>query len=144
MIFSDNMFLILGALVLASIFIFVLYSIIMYQGNKGSRGGELQLSTKNILEQVKILFDTGEYALVELLASKYLERVPTHQEVRKYLAKAYFRRNKFNNAIKHCQIVLKTDPNSVETRQLLGDCYIRKQIQIGINHYIWTSFYLFR
>ena len=128
MIFTNNMMLMLVALILASIFIFVLYSIIMYKGNKGGKGSELQLSTKNILEQVKVLFDTGEYALVELLATKYLDRVPTHQGVREYLAKAYFRRNKFNNCIKQCLIILKKDPNNIETRQLLGDCYIKKQM----------------
>ena len=128
MIFSNNVFLLFGALVLAAMFIFVLYAIIMYQGGKNGKGNELQLSTKNILEQVKVLFDTGEYALVELLATKYLDRVPTHQEVRQYLAKAYFKRNKFNNAIKQSLIVLKKSPNSIETRQLPGDCYIRKQM----------------
>ena len=128
MIFTNNMMLMSVALILASIFIFVLYSIVMYKGNKVGKGNELQLSTKNILEQVKVLFDTGEYALVELLAIKYLDRVPTHLGVREYLAKAYFKRNKFNNCIKHCQLILKKNQNNIETRQLLGDCYIKKQM----------------
>ena len=128
MILSNNVVLLSSALIIAAIFIFVLYAIIMYQGGKNGKGNELQLSTKNILEQVKVLFDTGEYALVELLATKYLERVPTHQEVRQYLAKAYFKRNKFNNAIKQLLIILKKEPNNTETRQLLGDCYIKKQM----------------
>ena len=128
MILSNNVVLLSSALIIAAIFIFVLYAIIMYQGGKNGKGNELQLSTKNILEQVKVLFDTGEYALVELLATKYLDRVPSHQEVRQYLAKAYFKRNKFNNATKQLLIILKKDPNNTETRQLLGDCYIRKQM----------------
>ena len=77
-----NIIIIVAACVVAVIVIFVLYAIVMFQGSKNSRGGELQLSTKNILDQVEVLFDKGEYALVELLATKYLDRVPTHKEVR--------------------------------------------------------------
>ena len=123
-----NIILISAAFLLAALAIYVLYAIIMYQGGKGGNGNELQLSTKNILEQVKVLFDKGEYALVQLLATKYLDRVPSHQEVRKYLAKAYFKDSKFNNSIKHCLEILKKEPNSLDTRQLLGDCYIKKQM----------------
>lgn len=127
MIGNMNVLLIAASFFLAVLAIYILYAIIMYQGGKGDRG-ELQLSTKNILEQVKVLFDKGEYVLVELLASKYLDRVPTHQEVREYLAKAYYKDAKYNNSIKHCLIILKKDTNNINTRQLLGDCYIKKQM----------------
>ena len=123
-----NVILIAAAFVLAMAAIYILYAIIMYQGNKGSRGSELQLSTKNILDQVEVLFDKGEYALVQLLATKYLDRVPTHMEVRQYLSKAYFKDKKYNNCIKQCLIILKRDPNNINTRKLLGDCYIKKQM----------------
>lgn len=122
-----NVIIIVAACIVAVIVIFVLYAIVMFQGTRNSRGEELQLSTKNILEQVEVLFDKGEYALVELLATKYLDRVPTHQEVRQYLAKAYFKNKKYNNAIKQCLIILKKEPNNIDTKQLLGDCYIKKQ-----------------
>ena len=105
----------------------VLYSILMYQGGKVKRNDDLLLSTKNVLEQVKILYDKKEYALVELLASKYLDRVPTHQEVRRYLAKAYYRDKKYNNSIKHCNIILNFEPYDIDIRKLLGDCYIKKE-----------------
>ncbi len=122
-----NIIIIVAACVVAVIVIFVLYAIVMFQGSKNSRGGELQLSTKNILDQVEVLFDKGEYALVELLATKYLDRVPTHKEVRQYLAHAYYKDKKYNNSIKQCLIILKKDPNNIETKKLLGDCYIKKQ-----------------
>ncbi len=108
--------------------VYVLYAILMFHGNKNSKGNELQLTTKNILEQVQVLFDKGEYALVQLLASKYLDRVPNHPEVRQYLANAYFKDKKYNNAIKHSLIILKRDPNNINTRKLLGDCFIKKQL----------------
>ena len=47
-----NVILILAALVLAVFAIYILYAIIMFQGIKNSKGNELQLSTKNILEHV--------------------------------------------------------------------------------------------
>ena len=123
-----NIILISAAFVLALGAIYILYAIMMYQGNKVGKGNELQLSTKNILDQVEVLIDKGEYALVQLLATKYLDRVPTHQEVRQYLAHAYYSDRKYNNAIKQCLIILKKDPNNINTRKLLGDSYIKKEM----------------
>ena len=125
---NTNVIIIVVASVIAVIVIFVLYAIVMFQGLKNSRGGELQLSTKNILDQVEVLYEKGEYALVELLASKYLDRVPTHKDVRQYLAMAYYKEKKYNNSIKQCLIILKKDPNNIDTKKLLGDCYLKKQI----------------
>ena len=126
MVFNSSILFMIVALIVAAVAIYVLYSIILYQG--GSKNGEeLQLSTKNILEQVKILFDTKEYALVELLATKYLDRVPGHVDVRTYLAKAYYEDGKYNLAIKHCNDVLRKKPNDLEVHELLGNCYIKKK-----------------
>ena len=123
-----NVIIIAAAFVLAMVAIYILYAIIMFQGIKNSKGNELQLSTKNILEQVEVLFEKGEYALVELLATKYLERVPTHQDVRQYLTRSYYKSKKYNNAIKQALIILKKDPNNIDTRKILGDCYIKKDL----------------
>ena len=123
-----NVILIGMAFILALIAIYILYAIIMYQGGKLGRTPELQLSTKNILDQVEVLFEKNEYALVQLLATKYLDRVPSHQEVRRYLAQAYYKDKKYNNSIKQCLILLKREPNDIDTRKLLGDCYIKKEM----------------
>ena len=125
---DSNIILISVAIVLALVAIYILYAIMMYQGGKNNKGTDLQLSTKHILDQVQVLFDKGEYSLVQLLASKYLDRVPNHKEVRKYLAQAYFKDKKYNNSIKHCLIILKKDSNNINTRKLLGDCYIKKDM----------------
>ena len=106
--------------------IYALYSIILFPG-VSAKGEELQLSTKKILEQVEILYDKKEYALVELLATKYLDRVPTHLGVRKILAKAYLEDKKYNQALKHCNIILEERPNDVETHHVMGKCYIKKR-----------------
>ena len=125
---DTNIIIIVVAFVVAVAAIYILYSIILFQGVGSQKGDDLQLSTKNILEQVEVLYDKKEYALVQLLATKYLDRVPGHIEVRIYLAKAYYEDKKYNQAIKQCSIILKKRPNSVETRQVLADCYVKKQM----------------
>lgn len=120
-----NIILFIAAFLIALAAIYVLYALLMFQGSKKS--AELQLTTKNILEQVQILFEKGEYALVQLLATKYLDRVPNHKEVRRYLAQSYYKDKKYNNSMKQCLIILKKEPNDLDTRKLLGDCYIEKQ-----------------
>ena len=120
-----NVLIILGAFIAAMLAVYTLYAIIMPKSDL-DKDKEFQLTTKNILEHVKTLFDKGEYALVELLATKYLERMPSHLEVRQYLADAYYRDKKFNNAIKQCLIILKRDSGNIDTRKILGDCYIKK------------------
>ena len=42
---NSNILLIIAAFILALVAVYILYAIIMYQGNKISRGNELQLST---------------------------------------------------------------------------------------------------
>lgn len=124
---DTNFIIIVVAFVVAIAAIYILYSIILFQGGS-NKGEELQLSTKNILDQVEVLYDKKEYALVQLLATKYLDRVPGHIEVRIYLAKAYYEDRKYNQAIKQCFIILKKKPNNIDTRQVLGNCYIKKQL----------------
>lgn len=123
-----NIIIIIAAFLFAIIAIYALYAIIMYQGSKNGRDNELQLTTKNILEQVEVLYEKGEYALIQLLATKYLERVPNHPKVRFYLAQAYFKDKKYNNAIKQCLTILKKDHNNIDTKKLLGDCFIKKDM----------------
>ena len=50
-----NIIIIIVAFVAAIAAIYVLYSIMLFQGVTGKKGDELQLSTKNILEQVEVL-----------------------------------------------------------------------------------------
>lgn len=128
MVANFNVILISAAFLIAILAIYFLYAIIMFSGNKNSKGNELQLSTKNILDQVQVLFEKDEYALVQLLATKYLDRVPSHQEVRKYLARAYYKDQKYNNSIKQCLIILKKESNDIPIRKLLGDCFIKKEM----------------
>ena len=123
---DSNIILIITAIAVASAAIYALYSIILFKGIT-RKGEDLQLTTKNILDQVDILYNKKEYALVELLATKYLERVPGHLQVRKFLAKAYLEDKKYNQAVKHCNIILQDRPNDIETHHVLGKCYVKKR-----------------
>lgn len=126
MVTDINIIIIVVAFIVAVVAIYMLYSIILFQGGS-KKGDDLQLSTKNILEQVEVLFDKKEYALVELLATKYLDRVPGHTDVRTYLAKTYYEIKKYNQAINQCAILLKKTNNS-EVHKILADCYIKKNM----------------
>ena len=55
-----NIIFISVAILLALVAIYILYAIMMYQGGENGKGNELQLTTKNILAQVEVLFDKGE------------------------------------------------------------------------------------
>ncbi len=123
---DSNIILIITAVVVASAAIYALYSIILFKGIT-SKGEDLQLTTKNILDQVDILYSKKEYALVELLATKYLERVPGHLQVRKFLAKAYLEDKKYNQSIRQCNLILEERPNDIETHHVLGKCYVKKR-----------------
>lgn len=123
-----NIIIILAAFALAMISIAILYAIINPRSDIFERDKNFQLTTKNILEHVKTLYEKGEYALVQLLAVKYLERMPSHLEVRQYLAKAFFKDRKYNNSLKQCLIILKKAPNDIDTLKTIGDCYINKEL----------------
>ena len=59
---SSNIVLIIVAFAVATAAIYALYSIILFQG-VSSKGDDLQLTTKNILDQVDVLYSKKEYAL---------------------------------------------------------------------------------
>ena len=124
MILSSNIIFIIVAVSVALAALYALYSILLFQGV--SKGDDLELTTKKVLEQVDVLYSKKEYALVELLATKYLDRVPDHNEVRKFLAKAYLEDKKYNQAIKQCNIILENRPHDLETHHVLGKCYVKK------------------
>ena len=122
---SWHIFIIFISFTVTAAAMYFLYSIVLFKGIS-KKGDELQLSTKHILEQVQVLFDKKEYALAELLATKYLERIPGHLDVRFYLAKSYYENKKFNAAIQQCLIILKKTPYNIDVKRLLGDCYIKR------------------
>ena len=122
-----NIAIIVIAFVLGGAAIYTLYSLLLFNGGKDPHV-DLQLSTKDILEQVEILYKKKEYPLLALLATKYLDRVPGNMAVREYLAKAYYEMKNINKAIAECALLIKHNPNNLEIRRVLGECYIKKEL----------------
>ena len=56
---NANVILIAIVSIMAAIAIYLLYAVMMFQGIKNQKGGDLQLATKNILEHVEVLFEKG-------------------------------------------------------------------------------------
>ncbi len=109
--------------------LFVLYASLVSADN-AEQGKGLQVTTKNILEQVENLYNEKEYAILEILAKKYLERVPKHYGVRCYLAKCYFDTNKITAAIYECLRILKKHREMDDIRLILAKAYNQKNLTI--------------
>lgn len=109
--------------------LFVLYASLVSADN-AEQGKGLQVTTKNILEQVENLYNEKEYAILEILSKKYLERVPKHFGVRCYLAKCYFDTNKTTAAIYECLKILKKHREMDDIRLILAQAYRQKNLTI--------------
>lgn len=120
---------ILLTLSIISIVLIFLY-ISLVNAERASEGKDLQITTKNIMEQVENLYNKQEYGILEILAKKYLERVPKHTGVRCYLAKTYYATNKTVAAIKECLKVLKLNRENDEIRLILANCYTKKNLSM--------------
>ncbi len=116
-------------LIITCIGLFVLYSVLASAENN-DQGKGLQVTTKNILEQVENLYNEKEYTILEILAKKYLERVPKHYGVRCYLAKCFYDTNKITQAIYECLKILKRNKEFDDIRLILANCYRRKNLTI--------------
>ncbi len=109
--------------------LFILYAVLVSAEN-ADQGKGLQVTTKNILEQVENLYNEKEFTILEILAKKYLERVPKHYGVRCYLAKCYYETNKITQAIYECLKILKKNKEFDDIRLILANCYRRKNLTI--------------
>lgn len=116
-------------LILTIIGLFILYAVLVSAEN-AEQGKGLQVTTKNILEQVENLYNEKEYTILEILAKKYLERVPKHYGVRCYLAKCFYETNKITHAIYECLKILKKNKEMDDIRLILAHCYRKKNLTI--------------
>ena len=116
-------------LIVSVIGLFVLYGALVSAEN-ADQGKGLQVTTKNILEQVENLYNEKEYTILEILAKKYLERVPKHYGVRCYLCKCFYETNKITQAIYECLKILKKNKELDDIRLILAHCYRKKNLTI--------------
>jgi len=116
-------------LIVTIIGLFILYAVLVSAEN-AEQGKGLQVTTKNILEQVENLYNEKEYTILEILAKKYLERVPKHYGVRCYLAKCYYDTNKITQAIYECLKILKKNKEMDDIRLILANSYRKKKLTL--------------
>ena len=116
-------------LIVTVVALFILYGVLASAEN-AEQGKGLQVTTKNILEQVENLYNEKEYTILEILAKKYLERVPRHYGVRCYLAKCFYDTNKITQAIYECLKILKKNKEMDDIRLILANCYRKKKLTI--------------
>jgi len=119
----NNLIICIIAVLMGTIALYVLYSILLF---KDTNGQNLQITKKNMLEQIEYLYQKKEYGILEMLAKRYLERVPKNYPVRYYLAKVYSNVGKIAKSIRECEIILKAVPNYEDARILLAQCYKKK------------------
>ncbi len=102
--------------------IYFLYKI-MLSASEENKQEELQVTSREILEQLSILYKQKKYNIVENSAKKYLEKKGTDTGVRTILAKALFASGRIYEAIDQVKILIKLQPNNVDDQLFLANCY---------------------
>ena len=116
------------------IFIFFTISVVtgliyfLYKLMLGSEGGktedvELQITSKELLEQLSILYKQKKYNIVESLAKKYLDKKPKDDDVRVLLARTLHAVKRVYEAIDQLKVVLKHQPKNAEVQIFFANCY---------------------
>jgi len=101
-----------------------------------SKKKELQISLEDMIKQIDMLYRQKKYEIVENVAIEYLKTKPNAVEIREYLAKAYFSRDKIYDAISTILQIIEKYQDNVAMRILLAKCYKKiNQISKAINEY---------
>lgn len=103
--------------------IYFLYKILL-SSEKDNKDVDLQITSKEILEQLTILHRQKKNNIVESLAKSYLVKKPNDYGVRTILAKALYDTKKVYDAIDEAKIVIKNQPDNVDMHIFLANCYI--------------------
>lgn len=97
---------------------------------------ELQISLEDMLKQIEMLYRQRRYEIVENVALEYLKSDPNAIEIREYLAKACFSRDKIYDTISVCLQIVEKHPDNISMRILLAKCYKKiNQFAKAINEY---------
>ena len=119
-----------------SIISVIYLSYLLLSFSQPSKKKELQISLEDMLKQIEMLYRQKKYEIVENVALEYLKTMPNAVEVREYLAKAFFSRDKIYDAISVILQILEKHPDNVSMRTLLAKCYKKiNQFSKAINEY---------
>lgn len=108
------------AVLIATAITYIAYKILLDIGNDNK---ELQISSEEIHQQMKLLMKEKKYDIVEKLAKNYLKNKGFCHEVRALLAKSYFESGNYEDAISNMKYVIKYQPKNIENRIFLANCY---------------------
>lgn len=96
----------------------------MLGSQKDNKEEELQITSKDLLEQITILYREKKYNIVENLAKKYLEKKPNDEDVRIVFAKTLHDMQRIFDAIEQAKIILKHKPHNIDIKVFLANCYV--------------------
>ena len=123
-------------IILISIVSVIYLSYLLLSFSEPSKKKVLQISLEDMLKQIEMLYRQKRYEIVENVALEYLKSEPNAVEIREYLAKAYFSRDKIYDAISVILQIVEKYPDNVSMRILLAKCYKKiNQYSKAINEY---------
>lgn len=120
---NDYMYIFFTIFVITAM-IYILYKIIL-SSDKESNNQELQISSKDILQEITILHKQKKYNIVEKLARNYLEKKPKETEIRLILTKVLYETRKYYEAINQAKFILNIQPDNIAIYPLLSNCYVK-------------------
>lgn len=103
--------------------IYFIYKIILGPERLGN-DSELQITAKEIIEELNILYKQKKYNIVQSLAKNYLQRKGGNDDVRAILAKSYYETKDFYLAVEEIRKIVKHNPLNFEAQILLANCFL--------------------
>ena len=97
---------------------------LMLGSKKETTDSELQITSKELLEQLRILYSQKKYNIVESLAKKYLMKKGNDDGIRTIFAKSLHNSGRVYEAIEQAQIIVKHQPSNFDMQIFLANCYL--------------------
>lgn len=118
----DNFIFVFFAIFATTVFVYLFYKLLL-SASPQEKEEELQITTEDMIKQLKILYQQRSFNIVENLAKSYLAKKPKNIEVRMILAKTYFEEKKYFEAIDQAVAILNYQPAERECKIFLANCY---------------------
>lgn len=116
---------------------FIIYlSYLLISFTQPARKKELQISLEDMLKQIEMLYRQRKYEIVENVSLEYLKTQPDAIEIREYLAKTFYARDKIYDAISAILQILERNKDNIAMHVLLAKCYKKiNQTSKAVNEY---------
>lgn len=116
---------------------FIIYlSYLLISFTQPAKKKELQISLEDMLKQIEMLYRQRKYEIVENVSLEYLKTQPDAIEIREYLAKTFYARDKIYDAISAILQILERNKDNIAMHVLLAKCYKKiNQTSKAVNEY---------